>query len=221
MSIASQNTLIPRSVLFGNPEKTSPQISPDGKRMAYLAPVNGVLNVWVGTVGQDDYQPVTRDTDRGVRLYIWAADNRHILYIQDSGGDENWHLYASNLETGDTRDLTPFENIQVQILARNKHFPNALLIAINKENPQVHDAYHLDLTSGELTLVARNSGPLPGRTLRRITERAHRLLQQQSRLVYSRSHQSVTRGCSYIVSPGWRTSATRSAAVARPADLPG
>src|SRR5260370_31053101 len=91
--------LIPRKVLFGNPVKTSPQISLDGKRMAYLAPVNDVLNVWVGNVGADDYQPVTQDTDRGVRFYFWAADNTHIIYIQDIGGNENWRLYATNPQT--------------------------------------------------------------------------------------------------------------------------
>lgn len=126
--------------------------------MAYLAPVNGVLNVWVGTVGQDDYQPVTKDTDRGVRFYFWAADNQHIMYIQDVGGNENWRLYATDLESKETRDLTPFENVQVQVIDRDKHFPNELLIAMNKENPQVHDVYHLDLTTGELTLVAKNPG---------------------------------------------------------------
>jgi dipeptidyl aminopeptidase/acylaminoacyl peptidase len=158
MTVSSQVALIPRKILFGNPEKTNPQISPDGTRMAYLAPVNGVLNVWVGTVGQDDYQPVTKDTDRGVRFYFWAADNQHIMYIQDVGGNENWRLYATDLESKETRDLTPFENVQVQVIDRDKHFPNELLIAMNKENPQVHDVYHLDLTTGELTLVAKNPG---------------------------------------------------------------
>src|SRR5579875_848894 len=158
MTVSSRVALIPRKILFGNPEKTNPQISPDGTRMAYLAPVNGVLNVWVGTVGQDDYQPVTKDTDRGVRFYFWAADNQHIMYIQDVGGNENWRLYATDLESKETRDLTPFENVQVQVIDRDKHFPNELLIAMNKENPQVHDVYHLDLTTGELTLVAKNPG---------------------------------------------------------------
>lgn len=158
MTVTSEVVLIPRNVLFGNPVKTNPSISPDGKKMAYLAPVNDVLNVWVGEVGSDDYQPVTRDTNRGVRFYTWAADNKHILYIQDIGGNENWRLYATDVDTKETRDLTPFENVQVQIIDHDKHFPHELLIAMNKENPQVHDVYHLDLPGGELTLVAKNPG---------------------------------------------------------------
>jgi dipeptidyl aminopeptidase/acylaminoacyl peptidase len=159
---SSQIELIPRTTLFGNPVKTSPRISPDGKHLAYLAPVNDVLNVWVGEIGKDNAQPITHDTDRGIRFYFWAADNQHILYIQDIGGNENWHLYASHLETKETRDLTPFENVQVRIIEQDKHFPNELLIGMNKENPQAHDVYHLDLTTGELTLVAKNPGNIVG-----------------------------------------------------------
>jgi dipeptidyl aminopeptidase/acylaminoacyl peptidase len=162
MTTSTNVELIPREILFGNPVKTSPQISPDGTMMAYLAPVNNVLNVWVGKIGSDDYEPVTKDTDRGVRFYFWAADNKHIMYIQDKGGDENWRLYATNLETLETRDLTPYENVQVQIVDRDKHFPNELLIGMNKENPQVHDVYHLDLVSGELSPVAKNPGNFLG-----------------------------------------------------------
>jgi dipeptidyl aminopeptidase/acylaminoacyl peptidase len=154
----TQVELIPRKVLLGNPVKASPQISPDGTRMAYLAPVNNVLNVWVGNIGSEDYQPVTKDEDRGIRFYVWARDNKHILYIQDIGGNENWRLYATNLETQETRDLTPFENVQAQVIDIDKHFPDELLVAMNKDNPKVHDVYHLDLTSGELTLVAKNPG---------------------------------------------------------------
>jgi dipeptidyl aminopeptidase/acylaminoacyl peptidase len=157
--------LIPREILFGNPEKSSPQVSPDGTRMAYLAPVNNVLNVWVGTVGQDDYRPVTQDTERGVRFYAWAADNRHILYIQDVKGDENWRLYATDLHSGETRDLTPFENVQARVVGRDKHFPNELLVGLNKSNPQAHDVYHLDLPTGELELVAKNPGNIVGWTI--------------------------------------------------------
>src|SRR6201995_3735858 len=79
--------LIPREILFGNPEKAGARISPDGKRLAYLAPVNNVLNVWVGEIDHNNYHPVTQDTERGVRFYFWASDNAHILYIQDTGGN--------------------------------------------------------------------------------------------------------------------------------------
>jgi dipeptidyl aminopeptidase/acylaminoacyl peptidase len=150
--------LIPLDVLHGNPEKIQPQISPDGKRMAYIAPVDGVLNVWVGTVGSDDYKPVTKDTDRGIRGYAWAHDNRHLLYIQDTGGDENWHVYTVDLQSGDVTDRTPFEGIQARLVSVRKRFPNDVLIGINKDNPQLHDVYRLDLTTGDLDKVAANPG---------------------------------------------------------------
>ncbi|GHO47040.1 S9 family peptidase [Ktedonospora formicarum] len=155
---ATTKQLIPREVLFGNPVKASPQISPDGKHLAYLAPVDNALNVWVGSLDGDDYQPVTEDKERGIRFYFWAADNKHIGYIQDIGGDENWHLYLTNIETRETRDLTPFENVQARVASRDKHFPTELLIELNKEDPRVHDVYHLDLLSDELQLVAKNPG---------------------------------------------------------------
>jgi dipeptidyl aminopeptidase/acylaminoacyl peptidase len=157
-----QSELIPREIIFGNPVKASPEISPDGTRMAYLAPVDNVLNVWVKTIGQEDDKPVTKDTDRGIRIYFWAQDNKHIMYLQDVGGNENWRLYAVNLDTDEIKDLTPFENVQVQIVDRNKHFPDELIIAMNKENPQFHDAYHLDLNTGKLKQIGKNPGNFLG-----------------------------------------------------------
>lgn len=154
--------VIPLEVLLGNPEKVQPQLSPDGKRMAYIAPVNDVLNVWVGDVGKENYRPVTKDTDRGIRAYFWAYDNKHLLYIQDKGGDENWRLYSVNLESDETRDLTPFEGVQAQVISRNKDFPNELLVGLNKENPQAHDVYHLNIAGGVLELVAKNPGNIIG-----------------------------------------------------------
>ncbi|MGI8793237.1 MAG: S9 family peptidase [Acidimicrobiales bacterium] len=153
-------TLIPRDVLFGNPDRVSPQISPDGTRMAWLAPVDGVLNVWLADVGapEGSGRPVTEDTDRGIRSYMWAQNNRDLLYIQDQGGDENWRVYGVNLEEGKTRDLTPFDGVQAQMIRLDKHRPNEALIGLNKDNPQLHDVYHLDLTTGELTKVVENPG---------------------------------------------------------------
>src|SRR2546423_15199692 len=94
----TQVELIPRKVLLGNPVKTSPQISPDGTTLAYLVPVNNVLNVWVGNIGSEDYRPVTKDKDSGIRIYTWAQDNKHILYIQLIGSNGNLRIYTTNQE---------------------------------------------------------------------------------------------------------------------------
>jgi hypothetical protein len=158
--------LIPRTVLFGNPERTQPRISPDGQRLAYIAPLDGVLNVWVGPVGYDvrdgAFEPVTRDTDRGIRLYFWAEDGRHLVYLQDKGGNEDWQLYAVDPATKVTRDLTPFENVQARPLEKNKHFPDELLVELNRRDPQLHDVHRLNLATGALELVAENPGNVAG-----------------------------------------------------------
>ena len=150
--------LIPRDVLFGNPERFSPRISPDGTRLAYLAPHQGVLNVWVGPVGGDEFEVVTDDRDRGIRTFEWARDNRHLLYLQDKGGDENWRLYDVDLTTRAVRDLTPFDNVQAQIIAIEPRHPTRVLVGLNRDNPQLHDVYRLDLTDDSLTKVQANPG---------------------------------------------------------------
>ncbi|MGD2134555.1 MAG: S9 family peptidase [Gemmatimonadales bacterium] len=154
--------LIPRTILFGNPERADPQLSPDGTRLSYLAPLDGVLNIWVGRVGEDEFRPVTHDGDRGVRVYFWAHDNRHLLYLQDVGGDENWRLHKVDPDSGAVTDLTPFENVQVQIVARERRRPTELLVAMNREDPRHHDVFHVDLVSDRLTLAAKNPGNVVG-----------------------------------------------------------
>lgn len=126
--------------------------------MAYIAPVDGVLNVWVGTAGGDDHEPVTRDTERGITSYFWGHDNKHLFYLQDQGGDENWRLFSVDLDSGEIVDRTPFEGVQAQLVAHRKKFPNEMLIGLNKDNPQLHDVYHLDLRSGELSKIVENQG---------------------------------------------------------------
>ena len=156
--------LIPRNVLFGNPERVSPRLSPDGTRLAWIAPKDGVLNVWLAPVspqtGVDwaEAEVVTNDNDRGIRQFAWAHDNRHLLYLQDTGGDENWRLHDVDLATMQRRDLTPFDGVQTQIVAMERDFPTEVLIGMNKDNPELHDVYRLDLETGELTKEVDNPG---------------------------------------------------------------
>ena len=162
MSTPTEPALIPLQALFGNPERVNPKVSPDGSRMAYIAPSNDVLNVWVKTIGKGDDAPVTRDTDRGIRMYTWAHDNQHILYLQDVGGNENFHLYRVDLDTLETSDMTPFDNVQARIVEHTKRSPNHLLVSMNKEDERLHDVYRLDLKSGDMRLVAKNPGNIIG-----------------------------------------------------------
>jgi dipeptidyl aminopeptidase/acylaminoacyl peptidase len=156
--------LIPRQVLFGNPERVSPHISPDGTRLAWIAPHNGVLNVWVAPAGAgagvdwDAARVVTDDTDRGIRQFAWAHDGRHLLYLQDTGGDENWRLHDVDIETMQRRDLTPFDGVQTQLIAMERKFPTDVLVGLNRDNAELHDVYRLDLVTGELTKELDNPG---------------------------------------------------------------
>ena len=148
--------LIPRSVLFGNPDKSSPKISPDGKRLAYIAPDEGVLNVWIRTVGKTDDQVVTKDRKRGIRQYFWAENNEQVLYLQDKGGDENWHIHAVNLKNKEEKDLTPFDGVQARVEGVDSKFPNEILVSVNNRKPEFHDVYRADLTTGKLKLEFQN-----------------------------------------------------------------
>ncbi len=144
--------------MFGNPVKTEPMLSPDGTMIAYLAPVKNVMNVWVRSIDEKDAHPITRDADQGIDKYTWAPDNKHLLYIQDNNGNENWRLYAANLETGKVRDLTPFEGVAAEFVHLDYSHPNEILVALNRDDPGVHDVYRLNLETGELTLDAKNPG---------------------------------------------------------------
>ena len=155
--------LIPRQIIFGNPEKAAARISPDGKRLSYLAPVDGVLNVWVGPANDvSAAKPVTDDKKRGIRSYFWSYTARHILYVQDKDGDENWHVYAVNLDDGTTKDLTPIKGVAAQIEATSFRFPNEILIGLNDRDERYHDVYRVNIDTGERTLVMKNEQKFAG-----------------------------------------------------------
>ena len=149
--------LIPRKTLFGNPERTAVTLSHDGTRVAYLAPVDGVLNVWVAPVDAiGDAKPVTRDRGRGIRHYLWSYHPGYLLYGQDRDGDENWHVHAVEIDTGRTRDLTPYDGVQAIPHGLSDRLPDEVLIAINRRDPQYHDLYRVHILTGESRIVVEN-----------------------------------------------------------------
>jgi hypothetical protein len=161
VSVAQEEVpLIPRAKFFGNPEKARARLSHDGKRLAFVAPVDGVLNVWVST---DDTpakaKAITFDKHRGITNYMWAYTNKHILYTQDKNGDEDNHVYAIDLASGKTTDLTPIKKIAAQIEGFSEKFPEEILVGINDRGERhYHDVWRINITTGTKKLVQENPG---------------------------------------------------------------
>lgn len=152
-----ENLSIPCHVLLGAPRKSQAYISPNGKQMAYLAPNNGLLNIWVKTLKQDDDRPITHGI-KNINGFFWAKNNKHILFTQDRDGDEQWHIHKVNLETLETTDITPFDGITARFCSCSDQLPNEILITMNKEDSKLFDVYHLNILSGDLKLVTKNPG---------------------------------------------------------------
>jgi dipeptidyl aminopeptidase/acylaminoacyl peptidase len=156
---AAEPALIPRTVLFGNSPRNSPQFSPDGKRVSWLAPDGqGVQNVWEQAVGSDSARAVTHESHRPIYWYGWAADSRHLLYLQDGDGDEVTHLFSADRETGVVRDLTPFRGVRAQNILMSPIHPGVVLLGLNLRDRRVFDMYRVDLETGAVTLEAKNPG---------------------------------------------------------------
>ncbi|MCY7397409.1 MAG: S9 family peptidase [Sphingomonas bacterium] len=155
----SKVALIPRAALFGNPVRASGQISPDGKQFAFIAPRDGVMNLWVAPIGDvAAAKPLTAETKRPIRQYFWAPDSRQLLFVNDIGGDENFLLYGVNTATGNTRSLTPFTKTRVQIIQVSNLVKDRILVGVNNRDAKWHDVHSLDLKTGKLTPVLMNMG---------------------------------------------------------------
>ncbi len=151
--------LIPREVIFGNPERSHPEISPDGAQLAWLAPdKNGVVNVWVGASDGAKPHAVTNESHRPIQWYTWAGDGKHILYLQDNAGDEVDHLFSADLTSDNVRDLTPFHGVRAQNVLTDLQHPRFVLAALNLRDRQAFDMYRIDLETGAITLEAKNPG---------------------------------------------------------------
>jgi dipeptidyl aminopeptidase/acylaminoacyl peptidase len=157
-----QAPLIPREVIFGNPARVQPRLSPDGRLMSYIAPRDGVLNIWLHDLETDEERPLTADTDRGIRRHFWSKNGKYVIYLQDSDGDENFHLYRVDPTNPDDEpvDLTPFPGAKALPALQSSNRPDELLVLLNKRDEALFDAYRLNTVSGELELAAENPGDI-------------------------------------------------------------
>ena len=148
---------IPLRDFFRNPELSSLELSPDGKQVAFLAPVERRLNLFVQEVNGEKPRQVTDVRDRDIGGYFWKNANT-LIYLKDDGGDENYHLYAVDIVSGQTRDLTPFPGVRSGIVDDLEDIEDEVLIDMNQRRLDVFDVYRLNVKTGEMTLVAENPG---------------------------------------------------------------
>lgn len=153
--------LIPMKDFFRNPEKSSFTISPNGEYFAFMMPWQNRMNVHVQKIGSDKITRITSATERDLAGYFWANNNR-IVYIQDTGGDENYRLYAVDIDGSNQKDLTPFEKVVVQVIDELKDNEEEMLIAMNKRDPRIFDVYRININTGDMALVAENPGNITG-----------------------------------------------------------
>lgn len=151
--------LIPREAFFNLASAESPQLSPDGKVLSYVrATDKGVHCIWLRTIGRTDDHPVNPDAKRDVGGYHWSADGRFLLYLRDSDGDENFHLFGLELKTGLERDLTPFSGLKAQNLLVSPDRPEEVLIGLNIRDRTLFDMCRVNLDTGALGLDTINPG---------------------------------------------------------------
>ena len=151
--------LIPRDLLFGNAERSNPEISPDGKQIGWLAPnKNGVVNIWVDSIEGGKARALTNESRRPINWFAWAGDSKHLLYFQDNNGDEIDHLFSTDLTNNAVRDLTPFRGVRAQNILLDAQHPRFVLIALNLRDRHAFDMYRVDLETGGITLEATNPG---------------------------------------------------------------
>lgn len=148
---------IPLRDFFKNPEKTNFQISPDGQHISYMAPYNDRMNIFVQNRNSGETKRVTAVEDRSIMDYLWGSA-AVILYLKDDGGDENFHLYAANLNGGEVRGLTPFPGVKCNIIDELPDNEQEILISLNKNNPQFFDVYRLNILTGDMHPIAENPG---------------------------------------------------------------
>jgi len=153
--------LIPMKDFFRNPVKVAYSLSPNGEYLAFMQPWENRLNIFVEKIGSGQATRVTSAKERDIAGYAWKGDNR-IVYIQDTGGDENYRLYAVGIDGSNPKDLTPFEKVRAQIIDRLERNENEILVSLNRRVPQVFDVYRINVNTGEMQMIAENPGNYTG-----------------------------------------------------------
>jgi dipeptidyl aminopeptidase/acylaminoacyl peptidase len=157
----SQTRIIPVREFFKNPEKSGFDLSPNGQFISYMAPYQDRMNIHVQHVGTQEAKRITSITDRDIAGYFWADDQR-IVYLRDNGGDENYYITVIDKDGQNEKVLTQFDNVRTQIIDDLEELPDEVIIGLNKRNPEVFDAYRLNLSSGEMEMIAENPGNIMG-----------------------------------------------------------
>lgn len=152
-----KTTHIPLRNFFKNPDRFRYRISPDGRILSFLAPHNNRLNLYIQEIGTTAEKRITNETERDIRSYFWG-NNDILLYLKDNNGDENYQLYAVDKEGNNTKNLTPFDNVKTIIIDELDEIESDILIGLNKRDPEVFDAYRLNVLTGEMKLAAENPG---------------------------------------------------------------
>jgi dipeptidyl aminopeptidase/acylaminoacyl peptidase len=160
-TLAQQSAIIPLKDFFRNPEKVSFRISPDGKHLAFMQPWENRMNIFVQEIGKDELTQVTFAKDRSIQGYFWKNNSR-LVFLQDKGGNENFHLYAVDSDGKNNKELTPGDEVLAQIIDDLEDNDKEMIIGLNKRNPQFFDAYKLNIETGEMVMVAENPGNITG-----------------------------------------------------------
>ena len=153
--------LIPMEDFFKNPESAGYDLSPDGEHIAFLKPWQNRLNVHVQKIGEEEVTRITSATERDIAGYIWA-NNERIAYVQDTAGDENFRVYAVDIDGSDSKELTPFEKVRVSIIDELENDPEHMLIDMNKRDARVFDVYRININTGQMEMIAQNPGNITG-----------------------------------------------------------
>ena len=146
---------------FKNSEKQAFRLSPDGTYISYMAPYENRMNIHVRKFDNDSVTRVTNVTDRDLSGYFWANNDR-LVYVRDTGGDENFHLFAVNKDGTNEKDLTPFDGVRAQIIDDLEDNEEEMIIGLNKRIPQVFDPYRINIQTGEMEILHENPGNITG-----------------------------------------------------------